>query len=197
MKSALRVMGMAVATIVMLVGHATAQDKKEVTPPKAAETPVSAPGQEQDLLKRDVGVWDLTIESTMEPGGKPNVTKATETNTLLGGRWLISDLKGELMGIPYHGHGVMGYDPAKKKYAGTWVDSMSTEISQLEGTYDPKTKTMTSWMESPGPDGKPMKMRSTSEWKDDDTRIFTMHSPAGKGDEFVMMKVIYKRHASK
>jgi hypothetical protein len=197
MKSALRVIGMAAATIVMLVGHATAQDKKEVTPPKVAETTVLAPGQEQNLLKQDVGVWDATIESTMEPGGKPNVTKGSETNTLLGSRWLISDFKGELMGLPFQGHAVMGYDPAKKKYTGTWVDSMSTNISVLEGTYDPKTKTMTSWMESPGPDGKPMKMRSTSEWKDDDTRIFTMHSPAGQGDEFAMMKITYKRRASK
>jgi hypothetical protein len=197
MKSALRVIGTAAATIVMLVGHATAQDKKEVTPPKVAETPVPAPEREQDLLKRDVGVWDATIETTMEPGGKPNVTKGTETNTLLGGRWLISDFKGEMMGIPFQGHSVMGYDPAKKKYTGTWVDSMSTTISVLEGTYDPKTKTMTSWMESPGPDGKPMKMRSTSEWKEDDTRIFTMHSPPGQGDEFAMMKITYKRHASK
>jgi hypothetical protein len=182
MKSALRVIGMAVATIVMLVGHATAQDKKEVTLPKVAETQVLAPGREQDLLKRDIGVWDATIETTMEPGGKPNVTKGTETNTMLGGRWLISDFKGEMMGIPFQGHSVMGYDPAKKKYTGTWVDSMSTTSSVLEGTYDPKTKTMTSWMESPGPDGKPVKMRSTNEWKDDDIRIFTMHSPAGQGD---------------
>jgi hypothetical protein len=197
MKSALRVIGMAAATIVMLVGHATAQDKKEVTHPKVAETPVLAPGREQDLFKQDVGVWDATIEMTMEAGGKPNVTKGTETNTLLGGRWLISDFKGEMMGMPFQGHSVMGYDPAKKKYTGTWVDSMSTTSSVLEGTYDPKTKTMTSWMESPGPDGKPVKIRSTSEWKDDDSRIFTMHSPAGQGDEFAMMKITYKRRASK
>jgi Protein of unknown function (DUF1579) len=196
MKPALRVLGMAAATMIMLVAVATAQDKKEVTTTKV-ETPSPKPEREQDLLKRDVGVWDATIESTMEPGGKPNVTKGTETNTLLGGRWLISDFKAEMMGLPFQGHSVLGYDPAKKKYTGTWVDSMSTTISVLEGTYDPKTRTMTSWMESPGPNGTPMKMRSTSEWKDDETRVFTMHSPAGQGDEFAMMKITYKRRASK
>jgi hypothetical protein len=193
MRRALRFFGMAA---VMLVGSAYAQEKKEAAPTQGQETPFPKPGPEHELLKKDVGVWDATVESMMERGGKPNVTKGVETNTLFdSGLWLIQDFKGEVMGAPFQGHGVMGYDAPRKKYAGTWVDSMSTGVSKIEGTYDPKTKTMTSWLEGPGPDGTMMKMRSTSEWKDDNTRVFTMYSPPGQGEEFAMLKITYKRRS--
>ena len=41
----------------------------------------SDPGQE--LLKKDVGVWDAAITTWHEPGAEPMVSKAIETNELL------------------------------------------------------------------------------------------------------------------
>jgi hypothetical protein len=70
---------------------------------------------------------------------------------------------------------------------------MSTGLTITEGTYDPQTKTMTARFEGPGPDGSVMKMRTVSQWKDDNTRVFTMYSPAGRGEEFAVMKITYKR----
>jgi Protein of unknown function (DUF1579) len=197
MGRASRVFGMATVATAVLVGSAEAQEKKkESAPPQGQEMPMPKPGPEHEILKKDVGVWDATVESTMEPGGKPNVSKGVETNTLLGdGLWLIQDFKGEVQSAPFQGHGVTGYDPSKKKYVGTWVDSMSTGLSTSEGTYDPKTKTMTTRFEGPGPDGTIMKMRTTSEWKDANNRVFTMYSPAGQGGEFAMMKITYKRRS--
>jgi hypothetical protein len=183
MKRALRVFGMAAVAAAVLVGSAQGQ---EMQLPK--------PGPEHEILKKDVGVWDATVESSMEPGGKPTVTKGVETNTMFdGGLWLVQDFKGEFFGAPFQGHGVTGYDPSKKKYVGTWVDSMTTGLSKIEGTYDPKTKTINSSMESPAPDGSMMKMRSTSEWKDDNSRVSTMYASAGQGKEIVVMKITYKR----
>lgn len=194
MRRALCLLGMAAAAV--LAESAVAQEKKEAAPPPGQAMPVPKPGPEHELLKKDVGVWDATVESTMQPGGKPAVSKAVETGTLLGdGLWLIQDFKGETMGMPFQGHGVSGYDPSKKKYVGTWVDSMSTGLTTTEGTYDPKTRTMTSRLEGPGPDGTVMRMRAVSEWKDGDTRVFTLYSPAGQGEEFAMMKITYKRRS--
>src|SRR5207237_6024874 len=124
MRRALRVFGMATVAAAILVGSAAAQEKKkESAPPQGQEMPIPKPGPEHEILKKDVGVWDATVETTMEPGGKPNVTKGVETNTLLGGGlWMVQDFKGEFMGVPFQGHGVAGYDPFKKKYVGTWVD---------------------------------------------------------------------------
>lgn len=156
--------------------------------------PLPKPGPEQEILKKDVGVWDATIELVMQPGGKPEITKGTSTNTLVGGLWLVEDFKGEMFGMPYHGHSVLGYDAAKKKYVGTWVDSMSPGLTSIEGTVDPKTKVMTSTVEGPCPDGSHMKAKSTTEWKGD-TRVFTMFSPESEGESFAMMKITYTRRA--
>jgi hypothetical protein len=197
MKRALHVFGMAAVSAAIIIGSVTAQEKKESSPPQGHEMSPPKPGPEHEILKKDLGVWDATVETTTEPGGKPIVTKGSETNSLLGnGLWTVQDFKGEFMGAPFHGHSVSGYDTAKKKYVGTWVDSMSTGLFTTEGTYDPKTQVMTTWMEGPCPeDGTLIKMRSISEWKGADTRVFTMYSPASRGEESVMMKITYKRRS--
>ena len=70
---------------------------------------------------------------------------------------------------------------------------MAPGLSSTEGAYDAKARTLTSWIEGPCPVGVMMKFRSTTEWKDDDTRVTTMYSPEGQGEEFAMMKIAYKR----
>ena len=196
MKRTLCVFAMATVAVTALAGAASAQEKKEPAPSPGLGMPLPKPGPEHEILKKEAGTWDATVEMRMEARGKPQVSKGVETNTLIGGGlWLIQDFKGELMGMPYQGHSVTGYNVAKKKYVGTWVDSMAPGLSALEGTYDPKTRTRTSWIEGPCPMGIIMKWRSTTEWKDDATRITTMYSPQGQGEEFVMMKISYKRRS--
>ena len=118
------------------------------------------------------------------------MSKGTEIVTMLGGFWQITEFKSEMMGQPFEGRGTTGYDPAKKKYVGTWIDTMTPGYATVEGTYDPATKTMTAMMEGPGPDGAVMKMKETTEWKDPDTRVFTMYAPDG---QTVSMRITYKR----
>jgi hypothetical protein len=187
---------LALGMLAALISPATAQDKKESLPsPKDVTLP--KPGPEHEILNGTIGTWDATVELVMQPGGKPEISKGVEVATLIGGGlWLVQDFKGEFMGAPYYGHTVLGYDFQKKKYVGTWVDSMSPGLTALEGTYDPKTRTLTSKVEGPCPEGRMMKMRSTQEWKDADTRVFTMFSPPDFGDEFAMMKITYKRRAA-
>src|SRR5437773_2168191 len=123
MRRALCVLVMASMAAALLVGSAGAQEK-ESAKTRGQESPFPKPGPEHEFLKKDVGVWDATVETIMEPGGKPNVSKGVETITLLGGGlWMIQDFKSEFMGVPFQGHGVTGYDASKKKYVGTWVDS--------------------------------------------------------------------------
>ena len=84
------------------------------------------PGPEHEMLKKDVGTWDATVEMFMAPGAPPAVSKGTETVTMLGGFWQVGEFKSEMIGQPFEGQGITGYDPAKKKFVGTWVDTMST-----------------------------------------------------------------------
>jgi uncharacterized protein affecting Mg2+/Co2+ transport len=159
---------------------------------ESLQFPVPKPGPEQELLKKEAGVWDASVE-TMMPDGNKDVSKGVETNTLLGGLWLISDYKGALGPQDFSGHGVMGYDPKKQKYVGTWVDTMSTTLAVVEETYDTATKTMTGAMEATDESGKTVKMKMVTEWKDDNTRIFTMSGPGPDGKEAMMMRITYKR----
>jgi hypothetical protein len=153
--------------------------------------PLPKPGPEHELLKKSVGTWDATVELCDPTGAPVSTSKGIETNALtVGGLWLVSDFRGEMMGQPFQGHGVSGFDQTKKKYVGTWVDSMSLGLALMEGTYDSKTKTMTEWMEGPDMTGKISKMKAISEWKDDDTRVFTMYD---EGKEQPSMRITYKR----
>jgi hypothetical protein len=152
------------------------------------------PGPEHQLLARDVGVWDATVEMMPAGGAAPQVSKGTETSRMLGGFWLVSDFESEMMGQPFRGLGTTGYDPAKKKYVGTWVDSMSAVLSTSEARYDPKTRTMTGYMESLDEKGKKARFKETTQWKEDGSRVFTMYSPAGKdGKERAVMRITYVR----
>jgi hypothetical protein len=63
-----------------------------------------------------------------------------------------------------------------------------------EATYDAKTKTMNGWMEGYDPaQGKSVKIRETTEWKDADTKVFTMFVTGADGKEVPNMKITYKR----
>jgi hypothetical protein len=133
-------------------------------PAPAQMPPMPQPGPEHEMLKKDVGTWDATVEFFMAPGAPPAVSKGTETVTMLGGFWQVNDFKSEMMGMPFEGRGATGYDPA--------------------------TKTMTAMMEGPDPSGAIVKTKETTEWKDADTRVFTMYAPDGQS---VSMRITYKR----
>ena len=157
--------------------------------PALAQVPPT-PGPEHEMLKKDVGTWDATVEMFMAPGAPPSVSKGTEAVTMMGGFWQLTEFKSEMMGQPFEGRGAMGYDPAKKKYVETWVDTMAPGYYTVEGTYNAATKTLTAVMEGPDPSGTVTKTKETTEWKDADTRVFTMYAPDGQA---VVMRISYKR----
>ena len=177
-----------IAVCVLACGSLAVAGYAQQSPP-----PIPKPGPEHELLKQDVGTWDATVE-IFEPGKPPAVSKGSETTSLVGGFWAVSDFKSDLMGQPFEGRGTVGFDTNKKKYVSTWVDSMSTGFMTGEATYDPKTKTMTGVMEGFDPaQGKTVKMRETTEWKDADTKVFTMFMSGPDGKEAPTMKITYKR----
>jgi len=156
--------------------------------------PMPKPGPEHEVLKMDVGTWDAVVEMTPAPGAPAMTSKGVEVNTIgCSGLCIITDFKGEAMGAPFHGHGVMAWDPAKKKYVGSWTDSMSAGIAVGESTYDPAAKKWTGWMEAADMTGKVVKSRSVVEVRDASTRVFTMYSPGPDGKEMEGMRITYTR----
>src|SRR5438552_8772342 len=165
----------AFAAGILALGAAATQDTSK---PPATTKPAAAPeagampqppkpGPEHAILKREEAVWDARVEMQMGPPGTPaQVSTGLETNTLLGGLWLVSDFKGTMQAQPFQGHGTFGYDSLKKKYVGVWVDSMSSSLMRTEGDYDAAAGALTMIGEGPGPDGNLVKFREVMRWTD-------------------------------
>ena len=156
--------------------------------------PMPKPGPEHEVLKMDIGTWDATVEMIPGPGAPPMTSKGVEVNTLgCGGLCIITDFKGELMpGVTFHGHGTMTWDAARKKYVGSWTDSMSAGLSLTEGTWDPKTKKFTGSMEGPDMTGKVVKTRSVVDYSGGG-RVMTAFAPGPDGKEMQVLKITYKK----
>jgi hypothetical protein len=159
--------------------------------------PGAKPTSDHKLLAKDVGTWDATVKSWMSgPGSEPSVSKGVEVDKLLpGGLWLLNDFEAEFGGMAFHGHGVTGYDTQKKKYIGTWVDSLATTIMTMEGSYDEGTHTLTMYGKGTDMAGKPYDSKSTTKYLGSDERVFTMlvKSDETKGEQVKMMEITYKR----
>jgi hypothetical protein len=140
--------------------------------------PPPQPGPEHAILKKDAGVWDVTMEMTF-PGVPPMTMTGVETSTLMGGRWLITKFESDMMGQPFEGQGITGWDPAKKAYVGVWADTMGTQMTHSEATYDAETDTLTGWMEMPDPMGGMTKTKTEETWPDEETRIVRVYGPDG------------------
>ena len=157
------------------------------------QPPAPKPGPEHEIFKMEAGVWDAVVELNAGPGTPPMTSKGVETNTLgCGGLCLITDFKGDIGGQVFHGHGLATWDVMKKKYSGSWTDSMSQGLAVTEATWDAAKKQMTGSMEGPDMSGKIMKTRSVSEYKGA-TRVFTAYAPGPDGKEMQIMRITYTR----
>jgi hypothetical protein len=157
----------------------------------------SKPLPEHKILASDEGTWDATIRMYAGgPDAEPSVSKGSEVNEVLpGGLWVLSKFEGEFGGMKFHGRGQFGFDPVKKKYVGTWLDSMSTVLSVLEGDYDAKTKTMTYVGDGYDPEHKAkFSQRMVTTMKDDGTRVFTLYMKfEGQPAEAKFMEITYTK----
>jgi len=145
--------------------------------------------QANAILSEDAGVWDAETEIRTGPGEPPMRQKAMSTNRMVGGRWLTMDYKAD---SGFEGHGLYGWDAAKRKYTGIWVDSMQTAMARGEGTWNPAARTATYEFTTTHGD-KPARYRETIERPDRDTRIYRNFVAAPDGKEFEMIHVVYKR----
>src|SRR5688572_9167257 len=126
------------------------------------------PRKEHEWLQQLVGEWTSEAEATMDPSKPPMKLKGTESSRMIGGFWAMCELKGEMMGTPYTGILTLGYDEEKKKYVGTWIDSMTGYLWTYTGSLDAGSKMLSLDTEGPGHDGKLCRFRETIEVKDKD-----------------------------
>ena len=149
--------------------------------------------EHQAMAKNLVGSWKTVSKSWMAPGD-PMTSEGTSTCTaVLGGRFIQESAKGSMMGMPFEGMGLYGYDLYKKQYVGMWMDTMGTTYMTMTGTADAAGKTI-NWSGSwENPMTKKMETyRMVAKTVDDKTRVFEMWGDMG-GKEGKMMEITYTR----
>lgn len=199
-----KMVGTVLTVAVMLLGTlapALAQEGHEqhqMTPEQMAEMQAymkaGTPGAPHEALASTVGSYDLKIKSWHEPDGPPMEQTGTATRTMvLGGRVLMEQLTASMMGMPFTGQAMMGYDNVSGKYWSTWNDSMSTGLMVSEGTCDDQNACSFSGSFNDPIRKGPVTMRITTRWPTPTTQIFEMHGPGKDGKEMKMMEMIYTK----
>jgi hypothetical protein len=156
----------------------------------------ATPSDMHKMIAKWDGTWNMEMSSWMSPDAPPVKSTGKSVNKMvLNGLYQESIYTGTMMGMPFEGHGTLGYDNAKKMFISTWVDNMGSGIMKMEGAWDEATKSMT--LKGVGIDpssGKECNMREVFKLVDDNTQTMEMYGPSPKdGKESKMMEVKFTR----
>ena len=160
-----------------------------------AQLPEGFPGaaKEHEFLKKFVGQWDVESEGAGAKG------KAVMKSTMLGDLWVVNSSEHEFSGMNMKSIQMIGYDTKKKKYIGTWADSMVSYLWHYEGTVNESGNKIT--LQARGPsmtgDGSMVDYRDAYEFKDENTIIATSSMQDGDGKWQVFMTGTAKRRRDK
>jgi len=194
-----RAVGYGLIGALALVSAASAQAPEMSAEERAAmEAWMKAmtPGPEHQGMAKNVGTWNATVTMWQAPGVPPQVSQGKSVRAMiLGGRVMVDDWTGSMMGMPFEGHGTSGYDNASKKWWGTWSDNLSTGVMTMTGTCDSDPKKGCAHVgKSVDPvTGKEITSRSTTVWPTPDEERMEMFGPGPDGKEFKMMEIVSKR----
>ncbi|MDB6055652.1 MAG: uncharacterized protein JWN25_3175 [Verrucomicrobiales bacterium] len=172
-------------------GPSEAETKEMQKKVEAAGTP----GPEHKALDVLVGDWKAEVKCWMEPDGPPHVSQGTsKASWILNGRFLEEEFRGEMMGKPFTGRTLMGYDNIKHTFNSVWISDMQTSmfISQGKGENGNKTITLEGKADCAASGQKDMPMKTTLRLVSPDKHIFEMYNGA-KGENTKTMEITYTR----
>lgn len=154
------------------------------------------PQKEHQWLQRLVGEWTYEGEASMGPDHPMEKMAGTESVRSLGGLWIVAEGQGDMPGAgPTTTIMTLGYDPRKRRFVGTFVASMMTELWVYDGALDGAATMLLLDSEGPSMDeeGKLAKYRDVIEFKSDDHRVLTSHLLGKDGEWYRFMTLNYRR----
>lgn len=171
--------------------------QKKLTPAEEQKAwmDYATPGDMHKWMAKMNGTWDGDITMWMNPDSPAIKTKGqAEYSMILNGLYQQGVHKGNMMGMPFEGRSTMAYDNSKKVFVSTWIDNMGSGVMTMEGTYDDKTKMLTSKgkMVDPTAGGKEVDVREVVTMVDDNTQKMEMYCTKD-GKEMKTMEMIAKR----
>jgi len=162
-------------------------DRAIATPDKGARPAALA------ALHADVGAWDAEFQMTM-PGAPAMAAKCREVVApVCGDTWTWSTFTGDLMGGPFEGHALTGYDGKNDKVVSFWIDSANGAWMRTDGSYDAASQTFAMTGTCYDETGKRQAVSSTAKPNGKDAR--TLRMVFGAGERQHVMTIDYRRAA--
>jgi hypothetical protein len=189
---------LAAALLVSTVAHAA--DAPAMSPDQKTMMDkmmkAATPGPQHAMLAKLAGEWNCTVKFQTDPSQPVQESQSTAVITsLMDGRYIQEVDAGNVMGMPFNGMGIYGYDNVSGKFVSSWIDNMGTGMMSSLGTADAAGKTIR-WegtMNDPVT-GKASKERMVMTFADDDHHTFEMYgTPPGAKKEMKTMTIDYVR----
>lgn len=161
----------------------------------AAMEKARTPGEHHKMLASLAGDWTFVNRMWMDPSAPPMESTGTASYaTILGGRYIQGTYAGQMMGMPFEGIGVTGFDNVTRRFQSSWIDNFGTMLMYMTGTYDPATKAITFLADVPDAmaGGALVKVREVIVLVDHDTHRMEWYETRG-GKESKTMEITYKR----
>ena len=140
-------------------------------------------------LRNRVGHWCVEAQLQLTPQARPVVIHAAVENRLVGGRWLVSEMRGP----GFEGVGLNGYDPATRRYTGYWADGTRGFTVPVEGDYDAAAHVFRTRSVERRADGGNVEVQSETRADGRDGEVTTFTAPDAQGRPYQRMVMRYRR----
>jgi hypothetical protein len=131
----------------------------------------------------------------MDPGGSPEVSQGTARATWkFNGRFLEEEFHGQMMGKPFTGRTLLGFDNTKQTFNSVWVSDTQTSMFTSEGKGDSGNKVITleGKASCPATGRKDIPMKTVLRVISPDKHVLEMFD-ASQGQNAKTMEITYTR----
>ncbi|QDT31915.1 hypothetical protein Mal48_11530 [Thalassoglobus polymorphus] len=94
----------------------------------AQELNFPMPKKEHEWLDQFTGEWDSMSKSVATANYPAMQCSGTLKSRMVGGFWVLNEMTVDTGGLQVIGIQTIGYSEEKKKYVGTWIDSMTNHM---------------------------------------------------------------------
>lgn len=182
------------------MSQASAPTKQQTNEPSAADQAAymkPVPQREHQWLQKLVGDWTYDTHVPEQSGQPEMKATGTERGRSIGGLWVQLEGAGEMPGGDGPATTIMtlGYDPAKKRFLGSWIGSMMTHQWVYDGELDAARNALVLTSEGPSMagDGSLSLYRDTIAFTNDNERTLTASVQGADGAWKEFMTVTYRR----
>jgi hypothetical protein len=158
--------------------------------------PIEQPQTEHKWLRRLLGEWTYKTTAVAQAGQPAQDVTGIESVRPIGYLWVAAESQGDMPGAgPMTAVMTLGYNPATKRFVGTWIGSVMTHLWVYDGELDPSGRVLTLTSEGPSMenDGTMSTYQDVIEFKSDDHRMLTSRVRGKDGVWQQFMSVEYRR----